>query len=120
MSSRDEARVGVIYATTAFSIWGLSPIYWKLVQGIPAIQLLGHRVIWSLPCLLLLVITRRQSTELVEALRDRRTRWALLASTLLIAGNWFLFIWAVNSDRILHGVLHQSSGQRGPGGSAAR
>ena len=53
---RDQARLGVLYALLAFGAWGFNPIYFKAVGNVPALEVLAHRVLWSVPLLILLVI----------------------------------------------------------------
>ena len=67
--------------------------------------MLAHRIAWSLPCLLVLVAVGRRGRELVRVLGSSRTRWLLLASTLLITVNWLCFLWAVSHDRVLDSSL---------------
>lgn len=67
--------------------------------------MLAHRIAWSLPCLLVLVVVRRRGGELARGLGSSRTRWLLLASTLLITVNWLAFLWAVSHDRVLDSSL---------------
>ena len=104
-SSSSGARGGVGLALVAYGTWGVFPVYWRQLRHVPALEVLAHRVLWS--CLLVgavLLVTGRLR-EPAAALRDRRSRRALLASTALIAVNWFLFIWAVASGRILEAGL---------------
>jgi chloramphenicol-sensitive protein RarD len=99
-----EARrrnTGVIYALIAFSAWGFNPIYFKLVAEVPTIEVLAHRVLWALLLLALIVTGAGQWATVGRALFDRRVLPALLASTLLLAANWFVYIWAVANGHIL-------------------
>ena len=96
---------GAAYATAAFVFWGLSPLYWKPISHISAPQILAHRVLWSIPVLLLLLTLRRQWPEVRAVLTDRRTTGALALSAALVAINWFIFIWAMVVDRILEASL---------------
>jgi chloramphenicol-sensitive protein RarD len=96
-----ETRAGVAFAGGAFLIWGVTPIYWKLLKQIPALELLAHRVVWALALVAVWMTLRRRCPDLVTAGRRPRTLAALLASTACIAVNWGLFIWAVNTDRVL-------------------
>ena len=98
--SRDT-RAGIAFAGGAFLFWGVTPIYWKLLQHVPAIELLAHRILWALVLVAAWMTLRRRWPEFTAAVRRRRTRAALLASTACIAVNWGLFIWAVNTDRVL-------------------
>jgi len=89
----------------AFLFWGLVPPYWKLLSTVPSLELLCHRITWSLPCLLLVIAARRGWRPLITAIADSRTRLTLLGSTLLIGTNWGLFIWAINHDHLLDASL---------------
>ena len=89
----------------AFAFWGFIPLYWKLLAHLPPTEALAHRIAWSLPCLLVLLPFRRRGRELIRVLGSRRTRWLLLASTLLITVNWLTFLWAVSNERVLDSSL---------------
>lgn len=95
----------MVATATAFALWGLFPLYWKLTAHLPATEVLSHRIVWSLPCLAVLLAVRGRGPELRRALASRRMRLLLLASTVLITANWLTFIWAVNNDRVLDASL---------------
>ncbi len=86
----------------AYTIWGLVPLYWKPLKHVPAIQILGHRIVWSLAVLLLLVVVMRR-----RGLAKVRLRVAGLyaIAAALIAANWFLYIYAVNAGFIVETSL---------------
>ena len=96
-----ETRVGALYTGGAFLFWGLTPMFWKLLQDVPASQLLAHRIAWGLVFVAVWMSLRGRWTDLMAAIRRPRTLLALLASTCFIAVNWGLFIYAVNTDRVL-------------------
>ncbi len=98
-------RVGVACATSGFLIWGLSPMYWKLLQHVSAFELLAHRVLWSMVLLVLWNSVARRWSIIIATLRVRKNVLALIGSTVCIANNWFLFIWAVTTDRVLSASL---------------
>lgn len=100
-----EARIGLLYGLAAFGTWGFVAVYFKAVDQVPALELLAHRISWSVPVLLLLLLWRRQVGATREALRSTRVRWTLVASTLLVSINWFTFIYAVVSSNILQASL---------------
>jgi chloramphenicol-sensitive protein RarD len=89
----------------AYTIWGLVPIYWRLLRHVPAIQVLGHRIVWSLAVLLILVAIarRRGGPALTGAPRRVVALYAIAAA--LIACNWFLYIFAVNAGFIVETSL---------------
>jgi chloramphenicol-sensitive protein RarD len=96
---------GVVYALLAYVIWGLFPIYFKALESIPALQILAHRMAWSLIVVaLLLAVLRRWSW--LRALRGNPwivARFA--ASAILLSSNWGLYIWAVNSSHVVDASL---------------
>jgi len=96
---------GVVYAAAAFLIWGVSPIYWKALRAIPALEIILHRMVWSFFFLLPLIIIMRRWQEFIGALRNHRTLLMLLFTALIVGGNWLLYIWAVNHDRLLQASL---------------
>ena len=100
-----ERRRGVYYAVAAFGLWGLAPIYFKAVAAVAPLEVLAHRILWSVLLLgaLLWLSGRRQS--LGALLRQRRHLAGLMLSALLISVNWGVFIWAVGNQRILETSL---------------
>ena len=96
-----ETRLGLLYATAAVLLWGVVPVYWKTLQHVPALEILAHRIVWGLVLVAVWMTIRGRWQELRDVFRRPRTVAALLASTVFIAINWGLFIYAVNTDRIL-------------------
>jgi len=96
-----ENRLGLLYATAAFLLWGIVPVYWKMLQQVPALEILAHRIVWGLFLVAFWMTIRGRWQELRDVFRRPRTVAALLASTVFIAINWGLFIYAVNTDRVL-------------------
>ena len=103
--SREDFRKGVAYGIAAYGMWGLIPIYFKAVSAVPALEVLAHRVVWSVVILAPLVVMRGQWTQAWRALRQPKTLATLLLTTALIAVNWYLFIWAVAHDRVIEASL---------------
>jgi chloramphenicol-sensitive protein RarD len=102
--SRPE-RTGIIHAASAYVIWGIIPIYWKQITEADAAEIVAHRIVWTLAFTLLLLQFSGRLGQLVSALRDLRAFAALVVSSILIALNWGIFIWAVMSDRIIETSL---------------
>lgn len=100
-----SAITGLGAATTAYLIWGLSPIYWKSLVTVPAFEILMHRMIWSFAFLGPLIFLTGHRTAFKTAVTSPRVMLILLATTLLVGFNWFLFIWAINSNHILQTSL---------------
>ncbi len=99
-----DSGQGYVVLVIAYMIWGFSPVYWKSLAHVPALELLLHRTVWSFVFLLGLVVVRKETPELIRAVTNPRTLFSLLGSTLILAFNWFLFIWSVN-----HGLVLQAS-----------
>jgi len=98
---RAASSAGIGYALGAYAIWGVAPAYWKLLGVVPPAQLLAHRVLWSMAFGILLLAVTRRAGELLVALRSRRSLLTIMVSALLIGTNWFVFLWAVDTDRVL-------------------
>lgn len=95
----------MLYALAAFCFWGLVPIYFKAVAVVPPLELLAHRVLWSVPLVALLITLGRQWGPLRRALASRRVWLILCLSASLAACNWFVFIYAIVSGRVLQASL---------------
>lgn len=105
LSAAREHRLGLLAGAAAFVTWGLVPIYWKLLQRATPSEILAHRFIWTAVFLILLISWQRRWPEVLGAVRSRRARTFCLTSGSAIAINWFLFIWAVNSGRVIETSL---------------
>lgn len=105
MSPRQKIDTGVIYAASAFVIWGVIPIYWKLLSHVDAVEIVMHRIVWTLVFALAALAAWQRLPKLYAALTNRRALAALTASAVLIAVNWGIFIWAVTVDRIIETSL---------------
>jgi chloramphenicol-sensitive protein RarD len=104
-AARHEAIAGVLYAGSAFLIWGLSPVYWKAMQSVPALEIVTHRVVWSFLFLAVLTLVQRRWGEFKDVLKTPRTLLILALTTLLVSCNWLLYIWAVNAGFMLQASL---------------
>ncbi len=91
---------GLLPALGAYLTWGFLPLYLILVKSVPPFEFVGWRIIWTLPLCLAIVAFRRQFPELLAALRSPRSLLALLASAVLIAINWFVYIWAIMAGEV--------------------
>jgi len=100
-----EALIGVLNAVGAFLIWGLSPIYFKALAHVSAFEIVLHRMVWSFLFLFPIVVFTGRWKEFRAAIADLRTLLILIGTTLLVSGNWFVFIWAINSGKILQTSL---------------
>lgn len=105
MSLTREQKLGGIFAASAYSLWGLAPLYFKQIDFIPATEILIHRIVWSFLLLLLVLLALKQGSKVLALLRQPKTLGWLLLSALLLGGNWGLFIWAVNNHHMLDASL---------------
>jgi chloramphenicol-sensitive protein RarD len=96
---------GVLNAFGAYFIWGLVPIYWKLIKHVPAIQLIGHRIIWSFILLALFLLITGKWRELCSVASDRKIIRIYLVAAVLVGFNWFIYVWAVNAGYIVEASL---------------
>lgn len=94
-------KSGVFYALTAYGLWAIAPMYFKLMQDVAAPEILAHRVLWSFLLTLGLIVAFRKRDVLWATVKSPRARWLLLCSTTIIGFNWGLFIWAVQSGFML-------------------
>ncbi|MBN1634229.1 MAG: EamA family transporter RarD [Ignavibacteria bacterium] len=96
---------GILAGLGAFFLWGLFPIYWKLLLIVPAYEILCHRIIWSLIFLVVIVAFTNRKEWIKIFQGDRKNRLIYILSSLTLSLNWFTFIWAVNSNYILEASL---------------
>jgi len=95
---------GMAAATLAYIIWGLLPVYWKMLDHLPAYEILGHRMAWSLPFIVLFLLLSRQRISFSQ-FQDKTVYIMSAVSAGLLAINWLVYIWAVNSGFIVEASL---------------
>lgn len=100
-----RTRQGIIFAFAAYLIWGIAPVYFKLLQQVPAGEILTHRIIWSFFFMLILLSISRSWGGVSKVFATPKKVFLLLLSALLIASNWLLFIWAINNGHLLEASL---------------
>ncbi|CAE1141165.1 EamA family transporter RarD [Serratia sp. Tan611] len=100
-----QTRQGIFFALAAYFIWGIAPAYFKLIQQVPADEILTHRIIWSFFFMLALVTLGRNWPKVRAACANRKRLLLLALTALLVGGNWLLFIWAVNNHHMLEASL---------------
>jgi chloramphenicol-sensitive protein RarD len=100
-----SVKAGVIFALAAYSMWGIAPIYFKLLTTVPALEIVMHRIVWSMLILCVLLVVRKKFSQVFKAIRDPKVIITLAISGLLLAVNWLVFIWAVNNDKMLDASL---------------
>jgi chloramphenicol-sensitive protein RarD len=96
---------GLLFGVSAYVIWGLLPLYWKLVEQAGAYEILAHRGIWSLLLCVFLLAARKQIKSAFVMVRASRTLSLLLLASGLLTINWGVYIWAVTVDRVVEAAL---------------
>lgn len=100
-----RARNGVIAGLVAYFMWGVLPVYFKLVAEVTSMEVLAHRIVWAVPFGAMIIAARHQWPEVKAALLHRRTFGLLTVSAILIAGNWLAYIYAVQREQIFQASL---------------
>lgn len=96
---------GVLYAASAYAIWGVVPVFWKQLDKVPSQETLGHRVVWSFLLLLVVAALRRNWKWLPRGADRRVVIRTSLATAFLLGVNWFTYIWAINAGFIIESSL---------------
>jgi chloramphenicol-sensitive protein RarD len=99
--SARHSRTGFALGLGAYALWGVLPIYFKVIEVLPATDIVAHRVIWSIPFLAVLILLSRGWPKVEQAIKSRRTLAMLTATAALIGTNWLLYVHAVTSGHIL-------------------
>jgi chloramphenicol-sensitive protein RarD len=105
LDPRAEMKTGLMAAIGAYVLWGFLPLYFKLLGETSPIVILSHRIVWSVPTALILVAAAGKMGELRAILSQRKILFGLFLSSLAIASNWTIYIWAVTHNRVLEGSL---------------
>jgi len=96
---------GVLAAAGAYIAWGLLPVYWKALAQVPPLEILGHRMIWSLAVALVLLAVRREWHWLTQVKNRPVLLVRFVVTALLLSVNWFTYIWATNNGHIVESSL---------------
>ncbi|MGO4381105.1 EamA family transporter RarD [Pseudoduganella sp. RAF53_2] len=96
---------GILYATGAFLCWGLFPLYFHAIGEVPPIEILAHRMLWSLLFLVIVLTARSQWRWLPDVVRKPKVVASFIASAVLLSANWFMYIWAVNNGHVIDASL---------------
>lgn len=101
----NSSRSGVLAALAAFFLWGVLPVFWKLLQFLPPVSIVSQRTLWSLLLLLLILRLRKETGLLVAGLRSPSAIGWHLMSGIMLSSNWLLYVWATLNNHILEGAL---------------
>jgi chloramphenicol-sensitive protein RarD len=100
-----ETRRGFGCALAAYAMWGLFPLYWPLLEPTPAVQILAHRMLWSLVFIAAVLLVRRRWTFVAQLRRDRRRLGLIALAAVLVSVNWGVYIWGVNAGHVVETSL---------------
>lgn len=104
-TERRELVAGSAYAIAAYGVWGIVPIYWKWLERVDALEILAHRVAWSVVFLAIVLTALRRWALVGAVIGSWKSVRVLLITTVLISANWGLFIWAVDEGHLLEASL---------------
>jgi len=109
MMENKEEKVGIIYITAAYILWGFLPIYWKLIDHVPADEILAHRIVWSFILMICIVLSLRKWPPFVQECKrifnNKKQLLIITSASIVISLNWLTYIWAVNSDYVIQTSL---------------
>ncbi|HFQ15110.1 MAG TPA: EamA family transporter RarD [Rhodobacteraceae bacterium] len=100
-----DSAGGLAFAVSAYFLWGLLPLYLKLLQDVPPLELLAHRIVWSVPVAAGLLIVLRRGSDLLVAVRNPRTLAMAVLTAALVGTNWGVYVWAITSGQALDAAL---------------
>ncbi len=101
----DERRLGVVSGLSAYALWGLFPLYFPLLEPAGGLEIVAHRVLWSLLFVAILLTVLRRWAHVRALVTDRRRLLVLLGAAVLIAANWLVFVYGVNSGHVVETSL---------------
>ena len=96
---------GFAFAIVAYLLWGFLPIYMKALSHVPAAEVVAHRVLWSVPVAMIVLVALRRTSDLKNALRSKRVMGMALLTATLISVNWLTYVYAIVTDRALDAAL---------------
>ena len=100
-----ESRRGLILGALAYTLWGTFPLYWTLLEPGGAVEILAHRIVWSLLTMVLILVLWHRVDQLKALLRDRRKLLLISGAAVVISVNWGGYIWGVNNGRVVETSL---------------
>ena len=104
-SEKQSYKTGLYYGLGAYVTWGLIPIYWPYLEPASSLEILSHRVVWSLITLFIIISFLKQWPIVFDAVKIKKAAWLLLLGSIFISINWGVFIWAVGNDRVVDTAL---------------
>jgi chloramphenicol-sensitive protein RarD len=109
LSQANEEKIGIWYTALSYLLWGILPLYWKLLESRPAMEILAHRIIWSFFFMVVLLIVTRQIAswrkQVSMMMKKPKLAGGMIAAAILISVNWFVYIWAVTHGHVVETSL---------------
>ncbi|MGI8383049.1 EamA family transporter RarD [Robertmurraya sp. P23] len=106
---RNEIKTGAFQAGLSYLLWGILPIYWKLLDHVYAEDILANRIFWSFAFMMVVLFFSKKIGNLFSVLKsfkqNRKEMYALIIASFLISTNWFIYIWAVNHHQMIEASL---------------
>jgi chloramphenicol-sensitive protein RarD len=104
-TKNEDSLSGFLFALTAYLLWGFLPFYMKALANIPPVEVISHRVIWSVPIALLVLVVLKRTSDLKAAIRTPRMLGMATLTAALISVNWGIYVWAIGSGHALDAAL---------------
>ncbi|CAH0524222.1 EamA family transporter RarD [Vibrio hippocampi] len=105
MPEQQQSKQGILLAISAYTMWGIAPIYFKALSAVTPLEILSHRIIWSVLLLAVLIQLSKGWRKVSKVLVSKTKMTYLICTALLVGVNWLIFIWAVNADHMLDASL---------------
>ena len=105
MDAVSSTRLGTLYGAGAYLLWGLFPLYWPLLEPSTALEVLAHRILWSLAVVVVLLAVTRRLPQLLAVARDPAKAWRLSLAAVVVAVNWGTYIYGVSTERVVETSL---------------
>ncbi|ALO10334.1 integral membrane protein [Streptomyces venezuelae] len=103
--TENEGRAGLLYGIGAYGMWGLVPLFWPLLKPAGAVEILAHRMVWSLVFVGIALLALRRWSWIPELVRSPRKLALITVAAAVISVNWGLYIWSVNTGRVVEASL---------------
>ncbi len=101
----DDNTAGIWYGIFAYTIWGILPLYWKLLQAVPPLEILYHRIVWSFVFVLIIVAVGKGWRQMLVVLRDKKRLLLMFLCGFVISLNWYTYIYAVNTGHVIEASM---------------
>jgi len=101
----DKKQIGILYAFSSYLIWGFLAAYWKIFTGIPALEIMAHRMFWAFFIALFVLLANGKARGIADVFRNRHARRRVIIRALILAANWYTYIWAISNGYVLEASL---------------